>query len=89
MPEPKFRIPPIPTFEEKTFKGTKDQHHSLNTDVLVRKLSNIRVDKQSYTNKKKQNLEERELLLSRLNKTKVFLKVMMMILMLVLQSQTY
>jgi hypothetical protein len=32
---------------------------SLNTDVLVRNSQrNIRVDKQSYTNKTKQNLEE-------------------------------
>jgi hypothetical protein len=72
MPEPKFRIPPIPTFEERRSKGTKrPTSSSLNTDVLVRNSQrNIRVDKQSYTNKAKQNLEERELLLSRLEHKK-------------------
>jgi hypothetical protein len=36
MPEPKFRIPPIPTFEERDVQRNKRTSSSLNTDVLVR-----------------------------------------------------
>jgi hypothetical protein len=58
--------------KKETFKGTKPTSSSLNTDVLVRNSQETFVDKQSYTNKAKQNLEERELLLSRLEQKKCF-----------------
>jgi hypothetical protein len=48
--------------KKRRSKEQRPTSSSLNTDVLVRNSQrNIRVDKQSYTNKTKQNLEEREL----------------------------